>query len=296
MAAFERRQPGLSVLSQFDVESTKTTGLVSRLESEAGRPRCDVFWNNEIMHTLRLEEAGLLQSVRWQVPADWPTNMRSAQGCWVGIAARARVLIINGDLLADPSERPESVLDLADPKWKGRAAIASPLYGTTATHFAILDGHLGRAKALEFYNQVKNNVQVLAGNKQVAQMVSSGQLAFGLTDTDDALIEIASGLPVEIVFPDQMADEFGTLRIPNTVAVMKGAPHPVAATALANYLVSEDTEGRLALGPSAQIPIRPGHPQSSRAVKTAVRWMDGDFSQAAKRWPELATQLRAIYQ
>ncbi|MFK7737947.1 MAG: iron transporter, partial [Pirellulaceae bacterium] len=60
LGAFERRNEGVSIAPVFDVESTKTVGLVSRIESESSRPRCDVFWNNEIMHTLRLQEAGLL--------------------------------------------------------------------------------------------------------------------------------------------------------------------------------------------------------------------------------------------
>ncbi|MEM8735613.1 MAG: extracellular solute-binding protein, partial [Planctomycetota bacterium] len=134
------------------------------------------------------------------------------------------------------------------------------------------------------------------GNKQVAQLVSSGQVAFGLTDTDDALIEIDSGLPVDIVFPDQGKDQMGTIRIPNTIAVIKDSPHPQAAVKLANYLVAEDTEGRLAMGPSGQFPIRPGHPQESRALKgQSVRWMESDFAAAAKIWPALSDSLRKMY-
>ena len=137
---------------------------------------------------------------------------------------------------------------------------------------------------------------MLAGNKQVAQAVSSGQLAFGLTDTDDALIEIDAGLPVEIVYPDQQPHQFGALRIPNTVAVIAGGPHPRAAAELANYLVSEDTEGRLAMGASGQFPIRPGHTQPSRAQGDAlVRWMEVDFRQAAATWDAAQAELRKIF-
>lgn len=291
--AFARRQEGLDVLPQFDVESTKTTGLVTKIQSEAkNRPRCDVFWNNEVMHTLRLEKAGLLQSIRWDVPNSWPSHMRSEGGNWLGIAARARILIVNREILPDQSDRPSSVADLADPKWAGKCGVASPLYGTTSTHFTVLDEKLGSEKATNLFRKIFSTASVLAGNKQVAQAVSSGQLAFGLTDTDDALVEIEAGLPVEIIYPDQEPSQLGTLFIPNTVAVLKGAPHPVAAAALANYLVSEDTEGRLAMGPSGQFPVRPGHKQKSKAQSTeAVRWMDADFGKAAERWPTLANEL-----
>ena len=296
LAAFQRRHGETEVVSTFDVESTKTVGLVTRIESEASRPRCDVFWNNEIMHTLRLESQGLLVPVRWDIPSDWPASMRSKLGHWVGFGARARVLLVNRELLPASGTRPTSVLDLADPQWKDKCGVASPLFGTTATHFTVLANQLGESKATEFFKQVKQNAVVLAGNKQVAQAVSSGQLAFGLTDTDDALIEIDSGLPVEIVYPDQAADQFGTLMIPNTVAVLKKAPHPVAAQALANYLLSEDTEGRLAMGSSGQFPIRPNHPQKSRAnPKDPVRAMEVDFEKAAALWPTLSKQLSETF-
>jgi iron(III) transport system substrate-binding protein len=296
LAAFARRNQPLEVLPQFDVESTKTVGLVTRIESESGRPRCDVFWNNEIMHTLRLEKAGLLQRIRWDVPASWPKHMRSQSDQWMGIAARARILIVNRDRLPQASERPTSVYDLADAKWAGNCGIAAPHFGTTATHFTVLREQLGEQKALEFFRAVKANATVLSGNKQVAQAVSSGQLAFGLTDTDDALLEIDAGLPVEIIYPDQAPGQPGTLQIPNTVAVLKGAPHPVAAALLANFLVSEDTEGRLAMGPSGQFPIRPEHGTPSRAASsTPVRWMDADFEAAAELWPNLSQTLREIY-
>lgn len=296
LAAFERRMDGMEIVAQYDVESTKTVGLVTRIETESARPRCDVFWNNEIMHTLRLEKAGLLQPIRWDVPSNWPAHMRSPKDTWLGIAARARVLIVNRELLPADVARPSSVEDLANPKWAGKCALALPLFGTTATHFAVLDQMMGKAKAEELFKNIQTNATVLAGNKQVAQAVSSGQFAFGLTDTDDALVEIDAGLPIDIIYPDQEPSQLGTLRIPNTVAVLAGAPHPVAATALANYLVSEDTEGRLAMGPSGQFPIRPQHPQPSRAEPdTPVRWMDADFSAAAERWPSLAEELDQLF-
>lgn len=302
LGAFARRNEGIEVKPVFDIEASKTVGLVTRIESESSRTRCDVFWNNEIMHTLRLEKAGLLAPIRWDIPADWPKAMRSPDRTWVGIAARARILIVNRELLPADGPRPDSVEDLIDPKWKDQCGIALPLFGTTATHFAVLDTQLGKESAASFFSSVKANARVLAGNKQVAQAVSSGQLAFGLTDTDDALVEIDAGLPVDIIFPDQGASQAGALRIPNTVAVLKGCPHPVVAASLANFLVGEDTEGRLAMGPSGQFPVRPGHPQKSRAAKelegedaVQPRWMEVDFNAAAERWPTLAEELDELF-
>ncbi len=88
----------------------------------------------------------------------------------------------------------------------------------------------GDAKASDYFKRLKaNDVQVVSGNKQVATAVGSGQLAFGLTDTDDAMGEIEAGNPVTIVYPDREPDGTGTLFIPTTLAILKGAPHEQAA-------------------------------------------------------------------
>ncbi|GAB5404982.1 MAG: extracellular solute-binding protein [Aureliella sp.] len=296
LSAFGRRQEDADLKIQYDVESTKTVGLVTRIENEASRTRCDVFWNNEILHTLRLEKAGLLRPIAWDIPSSWPSSMKSASGNWVGFAARARILIVNTELLPDAAKRPSSVRDLANSDYAGKCCIASPKYGTTATHFAVLFSQLGPEKARQLFQDIKSNAKVLAGNKQVAQAVASGQMAFGLTDTDDALIEIAAGLPVAIVFPDQQPSQPGVLRIPNCVSVLKDAPHPVLGEKLANFLVSEDTEGRLAMGPSGQFPVRPGHKVKSSAQKDVnVRWMDVDFNEAADAWDDVAQLIQEIF-
>ena len=63
------RKSGGRVLLKFDVESTKTVGLTNLIIAEAGRPRCDLFWNNEILNTLRLKERSLL------APSTRPTHV-----------------------------------------------------------------------------------------------------------------------------------------------------------------------------------------------------------------------------
>lgn len=295
LSAFSRSaEKEIKPLAKFDVESTKTVGLVNRLISEKDRVVCDVFWNNEILHTVRLQKMGLLQPHKWNVPDDWPAI--ASDNTWCGFAARARVIVVNTNQLPDKTEWPNSVMDLIDPQWKDRCGIAKPLFGTTATHAAVLDTQMGREKSEAFFQDVANNAQVMSGNKQVALSVALGKLAWGLTDTDDALIELEAGLPVAIVFPDQLPSQLGTLRIPNTIAILKGAPHPVAAAKLANYLVSPETEDRLAMGDSSQIPMfREVQTEPRVLPQEGVRWMDVDFEAAAENWESTAEMLERIF-
>ena len=285
---------GVKVAAKFDVESTKTVGLTQEIiaEAEGGRTRCDLFWNNEILQTLRLKRKGLLAPFHPAHAEDFPETFRAADGTWYGFAARGRILIVNTGLVPEAG-RPKGIADLADPKWKGKIGLAKPLAGTTATHAACLFVAWGDEKAKAYFAALKGNgALVLSGNKQVAQAVGAGQLAFGLTDTDDAMEELAAGRPVAIVYPDRGPGQLGTLFIPNTLAVMKGAPHAAEAEALAGHLLSPEVEAALAAGPSAQIPLNrrttaPARVETPRTVTA----MAADFEAAAARWDDVAAYL-----
>ena len=286
-------QTGVVVRAKFDTESTKTVGLANAILAEAARTRCDIFWNNEILNTLRLEKAGLLEAYHPPAAEKFPAAFRSPQGLWHGFAARARVLIVNTELVPQ-GQRPSSILDLADPQWRGRAAMAKPLFGTTATHAACLFSVWGDAKAKAYFKKVKaNDTKILAGNKQVALSVAAGRVAWGITDTDDAIIELEAGRPVAIVYPDQAEGELGTLFIPNTVAIIRGSPNPQRARRLVDFLLSPQVETMLAAGPSAQIPLNP-EVETPIRVKTPqqIKPMDVDFHKAAEKWDTAARFLR----
>lgn len=286
------KRAGLRVVPKFDVESTKTVGLTNLIVAESVRTRCDLFWNNEILNTIRLKDKGLLAPYHPSRAGDLPETFRAKDGTWYGFAARARILLVNTKLVAE-ADRPKGIKDLLDPKWKGKIGIAKPLFGTTATHAACLFANLGDEKAKAYFRGLKaNGVQVLSGNKQVAQAVGSGQIAFGLTDTDDAIGEIEVGNPVAIVYPDRGPDDLGVLFIPNTLAILKGAPHRKEAEALANYLLSPEVESTLATGPSAQIPLLKSTKSEARVeTPRTVHAMEVDFEAAAKLWDRVAAFL-----
>lgn len=287
------RRTGIRVLTKFDTESTKTIGLAQAIIAEQNRPRCDVFWNNEILNTLRLAHRGLLDAYVSPTARAYPQAYRDPQGRWHGFAARARILLVNTELV--PADTlPRSIFDMAQPKWRGRVGMAKPLFGTTATHAACLFSTLGKRKARDFFKQLKENqVRILSGNKQVAVAVAAGELAFGLTDTDDAIVELERGGPVTIVYPDTGPDELGTLFIPNTLAIIKNGPHPAEARRLVDFLLSPEIETALAQGPSAQIPLNPLVMARPRVETPAtVKAMQVDFDAAARMWDEVSRFLR----
>jgi iron(III) transport system substrate-binding protein len=269
------RETGIRVRAEYDVEAHKTVGLVNRLREERSRPRCDVFWNNEVAHTVSLASDGLLASYDSPSARNVPEEFRDRQRRWTGFAARGRVFIVNTQRL-DPAQL-SSIFDLVDPRFAGLGCMARPLTGTTLTHFTSLCEELGEERVLGFLRAVRSSdVGLTGGNAQVMRQVSDGTFAFGLTDTDDVQVALDKGAPVVAVWPDQ--DELGALVIPNTIAVLADAPHPAEARALVDWVLRPEIEAELAVSPSAQIPLRaevarPAHVRSAAELKVqAVDW------------------------
>ena len=287
------RDTGLGVAPKYDTEANKSVSLAAELGREAGRPRCDVHWNNEVLGTIRLARKGVYAAYESPGAAAFPDWTKAPDRSWQAFAGRARVLVVHTQHVAG-ADRPRGIFDLLHPRFKDRLAIAKPAFGTTATHAACLFDALGPDAAKDFFTRLKGNgVQVVAGNKQVATGVSEGRFAAGLTDTDDALIEVNAGKPVVVTFPDRdgstIHPKLGTLFIPNTLAVVKDAPNADGARKLVDYLLRPETERRLAEGGGFQIPLNPGVVAKLPAgllTPKDVRPMGVDFDRAADRWEE----------
>jgi len=252
------KETGIKVNARYDTEANKTVGLMRQLIEEKNDPVADVWWNNEIATTIKLKQHGVLQPYQSPSAVDIPAEFKDPEGYWTGFAARARVLIVNTDLVK--GDRPRSMWDLCDPKWRGQIAMARPETGTTAAHAAALFV-LDEAKANEYFDKLLQNDCVwLTSNGHVKNDVASGRYAFGWTDTDDFNVARLQGKPVAMVYPDAGEGEQGVLYIPNTIVMIKGAPHPGPARRFIDWVLRPEIEAELAKSATAQIPVRRGVP------------------------------------
>lgn len=298
LAEFEQ-STGIHVKAEWDTEQSKTVGLANRLKFEKDSPRCDVFWSNETLQTVRLALEGVFEPYASPSAADIPAEFKDAGGLWTGFAARPRILILTTDKEMWPdAERPKSMSDLANPKWKGRAVLAQPLSGTTLTHAVVLSTVLGEQPAAKWFQAIRDNgCASPVGNGAAASAVGGRQAAFGFTDIDDFHAIERKGQPVEVVYPDQGEGQPGTLLIPNTVALVRRAPHPDFGRKLIDFLLLRDVERRLAECDSAQVPLRPDVPRPVhvKAPPKDFRPMKVDWVDAAKHYDERLERLQSMW-
>jgi iron(III) transport system substrate-binding protein len=254
--AFEQ-SARLRLRAVFDTEETKSTGVLNRLIAEAARPQADVFWSGDPVRPFLLLKRGLVERYASAAAASLPAGVRAPDGTWTGVAARARVLIVNKNKVS-PDAMPKALEDLTDSRWQGQITIANPLFGTTTMHAAALFAAWGDSVAQRFFGDLKKNgVRVASSNGEVKRLVVAGEAAFGLTDTDDAYEAIKDGAPVAMVYPDQ--DGQGTLVMPTTVVLIKGGPNPEGGKKLIDYLVSVEVETAMTRA-GAHMPLRAGVP------------------------------------
>jgi len=258
------QQTNIKVRLVPDTEETKSTGLLNRLIAEKNRPLADVFWSGDPVRAAILKAKGVSTIYRSPQAEGLPKRFSDPDGHWIGFSARARVLIYNRNLVPDDN-KPNSIMDLLDERFKGKACIANPLFGTTSMHAAALFGSLGEKRAKAFFEGfVANGGKILSSNGEVRRRVAAGEFAVGITDTDDANVARLEGKPIGVVFPD--ADGMGTLIIPNCAVLIKDGPNPEAGHRFIDYLLLAETEKALAESEAAQMPLRPGVPTPDNVI------------------------------
>lgn len=258
------KETGIQVRAVYDSEAVKTVGLANRLLAERAHPQADVFWGNEEFRTRQLAAAGVFATNDWTPLTGY---------------LRMRMFVVNTNLVK-PDAVPRSLSDLTNAAWRGKVALAYPLFGTTATHFLALRQAWGQARWLDWCRALAANKPfVVDGNSVVVSLVGRGEAWIGLTDSDDVAAGRREGLPIA-------AASLGsdTLRIPNTVGIVQGARHRANAERLAAYLNHAEVKERLAQA-NAFAPLKPGDPRG-----LTVNW---DALLADQ--PDVVQELRQIF-
>jgi len=248
-------ETGIKVKAVFDTEETKSTGVLNRLIAEKDNPQCDLFWSGDPVRAIVLKNKGITLPYKSDVANDINETFKDPEYYWTGFSARARVLIYNKSLVSD-AEVPTSIFYLSNEEYIHNIAIANPLFGTTTFHIAALFSILGDSLAKQIMYDLKSNKIVIAtSNGDVMKRVLNGEVAYGLTDTDDAFEAIKEGGNIGVVFLDQQS--IGSLIMPNTVCLIKKSPNVENAKLLYDYLLSVQTEAKLAKS-CAQMPLHVG--------------------------------------
>ena len=284
------RDTGIRVKAVYDTEETKSAGVMNRLIAEKNHAQADVYWANEPIRAEVLRQQGVSAPYRSPSADGIGEQFRDREGHWTGFSARARILIVDERL----KDKPVSIQAYTAPRFNGKAVMANPLFGTTTAHMAALFTAWGDDRAKAFLDAVRRNgVHISSSNGESADQVASGPFQFALVDSDDVYSRQKQGRPIEGVYPDQEAGGLGCFIVPNAVVLINGAPHPEAAKKLIDYLLSPETEKKLAYSDAAQLPLHPGveTPPYVRRLET-LKVMKVDYAAVAVKMQAIQPLLK----
>ncbi len=150
----------------------------NQIVAEGAASPADVFLTENSPAMVLVENAGLFAPIEPDTLALVPEQFRPSSGNWIGIAARSTVFAYNKEKLS-AGQLPKSILDLADPGWKGRWAASPSGADFQAIVSAILELK-GEEATAAWLKAMKENFTAYKGNGTVMKAVNAGEIDGGV--------------------------------------------------------------------------------------------------------------------
>jgi iron(III) transport system substrate-binding protein len=258
IAAFTK-QTGIKVR----VDDNSEDVLTAQIEQEGGRSPADVFYSENSNWLQQLDDRGLLAKVDPATLAVVPATDNAASGDWVGVSARASELIYNTAKLT-PAQLPTSVLELADPKWKGKIELAPaetdfwPVVSSVARS-------VGQTAALSWLKGLRSNAgseDNVPDNETLAHDISQGISELGLINSYyfyRLQAEVGPGSVHSAVATFAPGDP-GYVEDISGAAILKSSEHQAAAQEFLAFMTSPAGQSVLAHSDSFEYPLNPAVP------------------------------------
>ena len=232
--------------------------IASQILSEGTASPADVFYTENAPELNLLAEKGLLAPVKPATLAQIPAQYNGGQGDWVGVTARENVLDYNPSKISE-ADLPTSLMDLADPKWQGKIAIA-PSDGDFLPLVSAVIKLYGKDKALAWLKGLKANAKIYDDDEGVTAAVAHGDVATGIINNYYYRLRTQLGMDgIHSTLYHFKNGDVGALVNVSGAAVLKSAAEPKEAQEFLAFLVSNEAQELLAKSNVAfEYPLRPG--------------------------------------
>lgn len=287
IAMFEAKYPNIKV----ELVAAGTGELTTRLDAEKENPIADVLWGggaDSLAAYTQLFQPYVCAND--DVIAD---AFKDADDMWIGESPLPMVFVYNKTLLGD-QEPPKTWEALADEKWKGKIAFASPAKsGSAFTQLCTMvqaaggDNEQGWDLVARFIANLDGKIQDSSGNCH--KLVASGEYTIGVTIEKSAVL-YADNPDIGFLYPAQDS------AVPDGVALVKGCPNEENAKLFIDFVTGYDCQ--LDQNKSwKRRPVRSDLQPEGLSALTEIDLLDYDFTWAAtnkaaiiEKWQDLVAQ------
>jgi len=264
----QHAQTTAALVAQFEkethisvnVRNNDESVLASQIDAEGSNSPADVVYTENSPALEYLHERRRLIPLPSSTLAATPARYDSPDGDWVGVSARVSVLVYNTRLLT-PAQLPTSVLDLAQPRFRGKLALAPSETDFQPIVTAVARAY-GRAAALRWLEGLKANASghIYSDNEATTDEINRGNAAIGIIDQyywyrQRAQIG-ASAVHSAIAF--LAPRDAGYVIDISGAGVLASSSHQANAERFVAFLVSAEGQRLIARSDSFEYPIAAG--------------------------------------
>jgi iron(III) transport system substrate-binding protein len=259
---YEERE-GVDVQTRFGESAALATTLIEEGENSPA----DLFFSQDAASLDAVAAEGLLLELPEDILREVPARFRSADGYWVGISARSRIVAYDGREL-DEEDLPESVLEFAEPEWEGRVGWA-PTNASLQAYVTALRAIEGEEVARDWLEgMVANGTQAYESNTPVRDAIAAGEIDVGLINhyyVAMAIAEEGPDYPVEIYFPP---GDLGSMINNAGAGVLASSERPEEAFDFIRFMLSAPAQEYF-VESSHEYATVPGNPEPTGAPPLA---------------------------
>jgi iron(III) transport system substrate-binding protein len=244
---------------QIELLSSGTTELVNRLKAEGDRTPADLLITNDAGSLELARTAGLLHPLNMrEIERAIPAQFRAPDNAWVGLTGRFWIVAYNRTMVQP--DQVQSLLDLADPKWKDKIAIPNAGSEYLQAGVSVIRATYGDEKTRQFLQGIKTNAgsQVYQKSSQIVEAVAKGQVPLGIVNHYYVYRYLATqpDAPIAVVMPDQQEGGMGAIMNVSGVGIIKSTKHLDSAKLLVEFLVAQAGQ-RLFADLDKEYPLHP---------------------------------------
>ena len=179
--------------------------------------------------------------------------------------------------------------DLTDPKYKGLMVMPDPSY--TAIQLMVI-GTLSKKYGWEFYEKLrKNDIMIVQSHQQISETLTRGERLIAAEGADQySWLDRKAGHKIQTIWPTD-----GAFAIAAPTAVIKGSPHPNAAKALAEFMISDAVQ-KILPGEGIYAARSDVEPPPGNQPMSQIKLMPIDYDQIEKDAKSLKARFNEIYQ
>jgi iron(III) transport system substrate-binding protein len=253
VAAFEKKT-GITVQIRTDDSAV----LADQIVQEGGDSPADVYISEDSPELMNLQQRGLVTRLPQSILGQVPKADESPKGNWVGMALRVSSLVYN-PAHVPRSQLPASLLDLAQPQWKGKIAIAPADSDFPPVVAAVIAKH-GEAAARTWLAGLKHNARIYQDDESVVAAVNRGDVATGVINQYywyRLRLEIGEKAIRSALYYFAPGDVGAVINI-SGAAILKSSKHQKNAEKFLSFLVSEAGQKIIAKSDDFEYLVRPG--------------------------------------